>query len=536
MELVDQDVLLSHAGNNDYYSINVFNQTNQPYNVSLSLFDLLETQVNKNKDKLAIIDEKESLTFSELLFRVNKLASYLCERGISEQKAVGIFIHRSSEAIISIFALLKLGAIFVPLDPSYPAKRTQYMIENSKIEHILAISESGFNLNKHLDKLIYIDTCIKNNDNLTYQSILPLKSVYANAIYLLYTSGSTGQAKGVLGTQIGLLNRCYWMWEAYPFTEEDVCCQKTSLNFVDSLWEIFGSLLYGIKLEIVSEKNLRNIRRFKNQLNQAQVTRLVLVPSLLEVLLEHEDKINSLRLCISSGEALSASLVKKFKNVYPEAKLLNLYGSTEVAGDVTCYDTTEWSINELTVPIGKPISNTSIYILDENMQPLPLGGIGKIYVDGLGVAMGYWQNEVETKQKFLNNPQRDTTMYCMGDLGRYCLDGTIEYLGRNDEQVKIRGVRVELGEIRNLLLDHPMVKNAAMRILNKEKNVILMAYVTSSQIKPEQRACFSQELLEFLKERLPSPSVPNAIIIVEKFPLMPNGKVNLNLLPDIQDV
>lgn len=504
------------------------------YNFNLSLFNLFEIQANASPDKIAITDGSQSFTFQELAQDIHQLAEYLQSLAIKQQSFVGIYILRSYQMVVSIFALLKLGLIFVPLDPAYPFNRIHDIIEDSGVQYILTTSHLCSALNQFSDKLIKIDE-IPHNASIESKTSA-LKHEFFQTIYLLYTSGSTGYPKGVLGSQTGLLNRCYWMWENYPFTDEEVCCQKTSLNFVDSLWEIFGSLLQGIKLVILSENEVHNLRKFKSRLNQTQVSRLVLVPSMLDALLSTEEKISNLRLCISSGEALSAPLVCKFKLAYPNAILLNLYGSTEVAGDVTYYDTTQWDNNELSVPIGKPISNTIIYILDEDMQPLAFGAKGKMYVAGAGVALGYWNKEQATREKFLANPWGEGSLYYMGDWGRYRADGVLEYLGRDDEQVKIRGVRVELNEIKLTLLKHPDVKDVVIRAITEEQNTLLLAYVVMSKADSARYPFFSMELIDFLKEYLPSASIPNAIIVIEQFALLPNGKVNKNLLPDVQDV
>jgi amino acid adenylation domain-containing protein len=504
-------------------------EPSRSFDFSMSLYDLFEIQVKNCPDKTAIVDNDGVLTFLQLSRSINNLSTYLSALGIDIGTHVGISISRSRRSIISVFALLKLGAVFVPLDPGYPQNRLNYMIEDSNVKFILAARELNVNGFPHADKLIIID------DHCSHMTEpqQDLKSRYYQAIYLLYTSGSTGTPKGLLGSHIGLLNRCHWMWEAYPFNANDVCSHKTTLNFVDSLWEIFGSLLKGIPLVVINESDAKNIRRFKNSLNNNGVTRLVLVPSLLEALLADEEKLKHLKICICSGEALLPHLACRFKQAYSNVKLLNLYGSTEVTGDVTYYDLDLWSVEESSVPIGKPISNTFAYVLDDNMNSVPIDTEGKLFVSGLNIALGYWKKPDETKIKFSHDSKTNTAMYCMDDWVKFRSDGNIEYLGRHDDQIKIRGVRVELGEIKNTLLKHPQVKNAAVRAVKKVNNTLLIGYVVSTHNGDKTQ--LSQKLMHFLAENLPSPYIPNAILVVNEFSLTPNGKVDMKMLPDIQD-
>jgi amino acid adenylation domain-containing protein len=516
------------------YNMHNTNQIHHQNYFTVSLFDHFEKTVSQHKSKIAVVDENESLTFSELLSRINNLARCLQTKKINQEKFIGVFMYRSCDLIVSLFALIKLGITFVPLDPNYPMSRIEYMIQDSEMNYILTSSVLMGQLNTHANKLIAIDQYDKPCNEV--DSFVNQPCDLASPLYLLYTSGSTGKPKGVLGSHIGLLNRCYWMWKAYPFGEDEICCQKTAISFVDSLWEIFGPLLQGIKLIIIKEKMIRSIRNFKNYLSQEKITRLVVVPSLLEALLDDANVISHLSICITSGEALTPSLARKFKRMYPDAKLLNLYGSTEVAGDVTCYDIDEWNSNEGSVPIGKPIDNTAIYVLDENMQPVPIGLEGKLYASGLGVSLGYWKRAQEMSRTFFIHPKTGEKLYYMGDWGKYRSDGSIEYLGRQDDQIKIRGVRIELNEIKNALLQHPTVKNAVIRSTIRDDNILLIAYVVCERSPPHRLPYFSHELLAYLANYLPQQFLPNAVIVVEAFSLTSNGKIDVNLLPNVNEI
>jgi amino acid adenylation domain-containing protein len=286
--------------------------------------------------------------------------------------------------------------------------------------------------------------------------------------YVLYTSGSTGVPKGVQGSHRAAINRFEWMWRTYPFLPNETCGQKTALGFVDSVWEIFGPLLRGVQSIIIPDKVVTDPKELLTFLARHQITRIVLVPSLLRTLLDYtcdlEAQVPKLRLWSVSGETLPLDLARRFRKAFPTAKLLNIYGSSEVAADVTCYEVNQTDGLE-SVPIGKPISNVQIYIIDQHMKLVPPLVCGQIYVGGDCLSHGYWQQPELTSQRFIRNPfcqDRVELLYATGDLGRFLADGSIEFLGRIDDQVKIRGYRVELGEIETVLKLHSSVREAVV--------------------------------------------------------------------------
>lgn len=500
------------------------------YDYSQSISRLFEQQATLHPNKRAILDENICLSFNELNHTANQLAHHLKHIGVSAKQIIGVCLPRGWQAIVSFIALLKLGATYCPLDPEYPEKRIQYMLDNSDVSLVIFNELSKDKLTHFKGQMINIEQITPCPISSGFQNLNILGHESPDAIlYLLYTSGSSGKPKGVLGTVRGFLNRCYWMWETYPFDEKDICCQKTALNFVDSLWEILGPLLQGVSLVIVKKHILLQIHHFLNYLNQEHVTRLVLVPSFLNILLEEQaEKLQHLQLCICSGEALPLALAKKFHATYPHAKLLNLYGSTEVSGDVSYY---EFEADKTFIPIGKPISNTQIYVLDAYQQPTPIGFIGDIYAGGDGLAQGYWQMPAETQQKFIANPFSTGTMYHLGDVGRYHWDGNLEYLGRSDQQVKIRGMRIELREIENVLLSNPNVKQAFIAFHEQDTHhPLLIAYVILKDKAAHLTPYQDQQLLNFLKTDLPSMMVPNSVVVIDSFPQLPNGKVDTTQL------
>jgi amino acid adenylation domain-containing protein len=352
--------------------------------------------------------------------------------------------------------------------------------------------------------------------------------------YVIYTSGSTGDPKGVMGTHRGCMNRLEWMYRAWPFLPGEVCCQKTALGFVDSIWEMFGPLLAGIPAVIASEDDVLDPERLLKLLGEAGVTRLALVPTLLSALLDHAPdlatRLPRLRHWTTSGEYLSTALAARFKQAVPNAMLLNLYGSSEVAADATWHEVRELRDNS-PVPIGRPIGNTRVYILDSHLEPVPIGVKGQIYVGGDGLAAGYWRRPDLTVERFVPDPFEPGAgrLFATGDLGRFLADGSIEYLGRLDRQVKIRGYRIEPGEVEMHLAAHPDVRKAAVISTSSALTDApkLVAYVVGrSNLAPS-----AEDLRAFLRARLPQYMVPAEFVKMHELPLLPSGKVDLRALP-----
>jgi non-ribosomal peptide synthase protein (TIGR01720 family) len=325
------------------------------------------------------------------------------------------------------------------------------------------------------------------------------------------------------------------MWRTYPFAAVEVCCQKTSLSFVDSIWEIFGPLLQGVPLVIIPDEVVKDPEQFVNALSVNKVTRLVLVPSLLRVMLETGQdlprKLGHLRYCVCSGETLPVHLAAIFREQLPNTNLINLFGSSEVAADVTCYEVD--NTHELSsISIGRPIANTDVYILDSDFQPVPGGATGEICVGGEGLARGYLNRATLTAERFVPHPfcqQGGARMFRTGDIGRYLPDGTIEYRGRRDHQVKIRGFRIELGEVESALRECPAVRESVVTTLDDEYGTArLIAYVTFDQ---STSAPTNSELRVRLLRRLPEHMVPSIFMTLDEMPLTPNGKIDRSSLP-----
>ncbi|NEP55457.1 MAG: amino acid adenylation domain-containing protein [Symploca sp. SIO2G7] len=522
-----------------------WNTTQTEYDLSRCLHQLFEAQVEKTPDAIALVFEDEQLTYCELNTRANQLAHHLQKLGVGLEVLVGICTERSLDMVVGLLGILKAGGAYVPLDPSYPQERLAFILSDSQVPVLLTQQRLVEQLPKHEARVV----CLDREWNIIAQQSQgnPISiSTTDNLAYVIYTSGSTGQPKGVFGLHRGAINRFHWMWQNYPFVQGDICCQKTSLNFVDSVWEIFGPLIQGIPTVIVPDKVVKDPQKLVATLECDRITRLVVVPSLLRVLLDaYKDlqlRLPKLKLWISSGEALSTELLVQFRQNLPDSTLLNLYGSSEVSADVTCYSLSPHKPLLERVLIGRPIANTQIYILDARKQLIPVGVTGELYIGGDGLARGYLNRPELTAEKFIPNPfimekgKRENAtlstipasrLYKTGDLARYLPDGNIELLGRIDNQVKIRGFRIELGEIETVLSTHPQVREA-VAIAHQEQagNKYLVAYIV-----PHQESPGILELRNFLKQKLPNYIVPSAFVMLEALPLTANGKVDRRALP-----
>jgi amino acid adenylation domain-containing protein len=490
-------------------------------------FELQATSIPKST---ALRVQGTELSYQNLNEEANRLAHYLIKKGVGPGMLVGVCVERCPEMVVALLAVLKTGAAYVPLDPSYPEERLSFMIEDARLGCV--VTRNG--IQKRLPTSVPTAIALDSEAALIRNEPLHNPSLELNGVqraYVIYTSGSSGRPKGVEGTHRGAINRFWWMWERYPFEAGEVCCQKTNLGFVDSIWEIFGPLLAGIPSVILPPETVLDPEELLQSLARHGVTRMVLVPSLLRALLDHApdlgQRVPKLRLWSCSGEVLSADLARRFRAACPEAKLLNIYGSSEVAADVTWHEVGEEDTT--TVPIGKPISNSQVYLLDRQMNPVPVGVRGQIYVGGDGLAAGYWNRPELTAERFVANPiapEQSARLYRTGDLGRWRANGEIEYLGRVDSEVKLRGMRIELGEIESVLMTHALVGEAAVELAEESGQARLLAYV----VPRNGQAPNARELRRHLRTKLPEPMVPARYVVLAELPLLASGKVNRRAL------
>jgi amino acid adenylation domain-containing protein len=506
-----------------------FNNTRKDYPKDWCLHQLFEQQVERSPVAIAVTFEQQQLTYQELNARANQLAHHLQKLGVKPEVLVGICVERSLEMVIGLLGILKAGGAYVPLDPEYPQDRLAYMLANSQVSVLLTQQKFQGRLPEHQAQ-VYID---KDDEALYLESVEnPVNEATAhNLAYVIYTSGSTGTPKGVMVSHWAICHHMYWMQETFPLTETDKVLQKTPFSFDASVWEFFAPLLVGAQLVMAKPQGHQDSAYLIQAIATQLITIIQVVPSLLQMLLQEEGikTCHSLRRMFCGGEALAIALQESlFTNL--DLELHNLYGPTEACIDATFFSC-QRGTHQQVVPIGRPIANTQIYILDPHLQQVPIGVIGELHIGGVGLARGYLNCPELSAEKFIphlfsNEP--GARLYKTGDLGRYLADGNIEFMGRIDHQVKLRGFRIELGEIEAVLKQHPIVQEAV--VVTREDtlgDVRLIAYI----IPQLQQELIASELHYFLKVHLPTYMIPLAFVLLKDLPLTPNGKIDRSALP-----
>ncbi|MCV6638056.1 amino acid adenylation domain-containing protein [Candidatus Albibeggiatoa sp. nov. NOAA] len=509
---VNPPMLLTDA---EQGQILAWNQTQKNY-PHACLHQLFERQVQATPDAIAAIYADQQLTYAQLNTKANQLAHYLNDLGVKTEDFVGIYTERSLEMMIGLLGILKAGAAYVPLDPNYPAERIAFMLQDAQPPVLLTQQHLLLTLPKHQAHTICLDADWANIAKQSEHN--PNIAIELNQLaYMIYTSGSTGKPKGVMNSHLAISNRLLWMQDAYQLTVEDTVLQKTSFSFDVSVWEFFWPLLAGAKVVFAKPEGHKDAAYLAQLIQQTQVTTLHFVPSMLQLFLQtaHLNQCDSLRQVFCSGETLPVDLQNKFFDIFPTVALHNLYGPTEAAVDVTHWQC-QPDKKRHTVPIGQPINNIQIHILDHQLRPVPIGIAGELHITGIGVARGYHNRPTLSAEKFIDNPFSQPTtlsvrqpesaspldisvankLYKTGDLARWSPEGYIEYLGRLDHQVKIRGFRIELGEIEAAITQHPQVSESI--VLVKEGNDLeekqLVAFIV-----PEQAQDNSKES-EYIKQ------------------------------------
>ena len=503
-----------------------WNNTQINYHKDRCLHQLFEEQVERNSEAIAVIFDDQKLTYQELNNRANQLAHCLQEKGVKPDVLVGIFIERSLEMIIGILGILKAGGAYLPLDPNYPAERLAYMLQDSAVSILITQQSLVESLPENQAELLCLDRDGQHLENYSIEN--PINQVKsANLAYIIYTSGSTGQPKGVMNTHQGIGNNLLQTMDVYPRIAGDRILQMGLLSFDISVWEIFCSLTSGATLVLAKPEGQKDITYLINLIAQEKVTHAIFVPSMLRVFLQQPNLENCsyLKQIFCGGEALSSELKQRFFERL-NCELYNLYGPTETAVYATYFQCTPES-NYQIIPIGRPIANTQIYILNSDLKPVPIGSAGELHIGGISLARGYLNQPELTAQKFIFNPFGKGKLYKTGDLARYLPDGNIEYLGRIDNQVKLRGLRIELGEIESLLATHPQVEQTII-ILREDtnENQRLVAYIVG-----KHQSLSPGDLRRFLQQKLPGYMIPSAFVILSDFPLNINGKIEIKKLP-----
>lgn len=447
--------------------------------------------------------------------------------GVGPDVLVGICVNRSIEMVVGLLAIIKAGGAYVPIDPEYPEDRQKFMLDDIQPPILLTESQIAKGLSVSCKVLCLDSEWHKVAQEKTHNLDRFVKS--DGLAYGIYTSGSTGKPKCALNTHEGIVNRLLWMQAEYQLTSQDHILQKTPFSFDVSVWEFFWPLMTGARLVMANPGGHRDPSYLIEIINQEKITTLHFVPSMLQAFLTDPDVVTcqSLKRVICSGEALPFDLQNRFYS-YFQCELHNLYGPTEAAVDVS-YWACEKKPTHNTVPIGRPIANMQLYILDTNFKPVPVGIAGELFIGGIGLARGYWNRADLTREKFISNPlsaDPKSRLYKTGDLCRYSADGSIEYLGRMDHQVKIRGLRIELGEIESALCEHEAIREAVVVAFeNARKEKQLAGYFVAD------RDIEDAELRMHLEKNLPSHMIPAAFVKLDVMPLSPNGKVDRKALP-----
>ncbi|MDW6005409.1 non-ribosomal peptide synthetase [Vibrio mangrovi] len=514
---------------------------------AMNLIELFDAQVRKTPSAMALKSDLGQMTFSQLNAYAHSLANYMLEYGVTPGEVVAINMTRSMDAIVSIIATLKLGCIYLPIEHNAPIKRQNYILEHAGCHRMLCDSDYLPKNNQITDKVHCI--LYRDFENILHEKRMAdsFESVGLQCrrdiprnrdACLIYTSGSQGQPKGVLLPHSAIINRLTWMWNRFPYSVQDICCQKTSLSFVDSICELFSPLLQGIPLFIFSAEQVKDPYRMIEILQQERVTHLVLVPSLLKTLIDQApekiQKLTYLNRWIVSGEIFPSSLYRRLKQLLPNVTVLNLYGCTEVMADVCCFDASSDSFLTESVPIGRAISGNEVYLLDENLCHTVVGDIGEIYVAGKNLASGYIHDSSLTETVFIDNPFPRTSglprdgerMYRTGDLARRLPDGTLEFIGRRDRQFKLRGLRLEPEEIETILISDHRIHKIAVIPREFMEYPDLIAFYQSVDASPLSESIFR----ELLDSQLASALWPSQWIYLDEWPVLASGKTDYQVL------
>lgn len=515
-----------------------FNDTRAGYSLDLCLHQMIEAQVERTPHATALVAGDVELDFATLNARANRLARYLRAGGVQPDSRVAICVERGWEMVVGLLAIMKSGAAYVPLDPHYPRDRLAHMLSDSAPVALLtqrALSGLLEDLGPRCPVLDLSDAnppwAGESGENLAVEDI-GLTS--RNLIYVIYTSGSTGLPKGVMVEHRSVVNRTHWLQQTYGLDATDAVLQKAPVSFDASVTEIFWPLTQGARLVLARPEGQKDPAYLVRLILEQKITTCHFIPSMLLAFLRAEGVsacATTLRRVMCGGEALGVPVAERFHKLLPGVGLFNQYGPTETTVTVTFWPCRPGSI-EGGIPIGHPIANTRLYLLDEAGEPVRVGEVGELYVGGVQVARGYLNREELTAERFLPDPfagEEGARMYRTGDLGRWREDGSVEYLGRNDFQVKVRGFRIELGEVEARLLSHPSVVAAAAAVKQDDtgENRLLAYYVSS-----DGASISVESFREFLSRILPEHMLPSGYVRLDALPLTPSGKLDRNALPD----
>lgn len=528
LPLTDVEILLPEEKEQ---LLHQFNNTRKHVAGAQTIHQIFEMQALLRPESPAVYFGEQRMTYGELNQRANQLAHLLRKKGVGSDQIVGLMVERSLDMIVGMMGIFKAGGAYLPIATDYPLERVEYLLTDSGARLLLAQQD-------HLNGSAF-DGEVINLKGLDLDALdhtqLQTDGRSHDLAYIIYTSGSTGKPKGVMIEHHSVVNRLRWMQSQYQLTEHDVILQKTPYTFDVSVWELFWWSMYGAKVCFLEQGGEKDPEAMVQAIERYQITTMHFVPSMLSIFLKHVEetacvaRLKSLRQVFASGEALKAEQVAKFRQLLfaqQGTRLHNLYGPTEATVDVTYYDCFAREEQQM-IPIGAPIDNIQIYIVDQRYRLQPIGVPGELCIAGVGLARGYLHRPELTHEKFVANPfVSGERMYRTGDLARWLPDGTIEFLGRMDQQVKIRGYRIEPGEVESQLVTHPQIREGVVHVwedANGEKH--LCAYLITDA-EPSVA-----ELRAFLAQRLPEYMIPAYFVRLEQLPLSANGKLDRAALP-----
>jgi amino acid adenylation domain-containing protein len=517
--------------------VNKFNETATYYNKNQTIHALFENQVKQSPDSVALIMGLKIITYGQLNKSANQLARYLIKKGLKTEDKVGLIVTRDFSMIIGMLAILKAGGSYVPIDNDYPAERQQYLFNHSQATMVIA--DDDYQLKSMIGDSSYIR--IDSNE---YDSIddtdLQIDINPEQLAYIIYTSGSTGTPKGVMIAHHSVINLVSWVNNTFKVGSDDRLLFITSMCFDLSVYDIFGMLAAGGTLVIAKKEEIQNVRALQDMIVKYNITFWDSVPTTLDYLIKNVEterldyQATSLKTIFLSGDWIPKDLPERTKNIFPKAQFVSLGGATEGTVWSNFYIVSKTLKTWNSIPYGKPIDNNFFYILNEHLQPLPVGVTGDLYIGGVGVAKGYANDPMKSAASFIPDPfnkEAGGVMYKTGDLGKMMPDFNMEFIGRKDNQVKISGFRIELGEIESVLKNYPFIENSVVLAKNdSSNNKRLISYFTTRGEKFNQ-----DDLLCYLKEKLPNYMIPAIWVELDTLPLTDNGKIDRKTLANLDD-
>lgn len=518
LPIVQQSLLLDE----ETIQINALLNTSQKNNVEKTIHGIILENTQKYPEVVAIDHLNEKITYRELEEKISQTSHYILDHGEVYGKSICLYLKRSSDWVIAAISILKIGALIVPLDLDWPVERLKSVLQLANPAFIVHNEESA-----HIKEIASNTYTLVNLKNTQFDAhntnLIDLKK--NDDAYILFTSGTTAKPKMITGSHKGIVNRFQWQQSTYPIKTAEICAQKTKLTFIDGLNEILLTLMASGTLTIIDDDITKDVFKFIELLHEKQISRMTLVPSQLKILVAAQQGIPSLQVLISSGESLPPTLANESLELFPDAKIINLYGSTEVSGDITAYEL-ERKVKRLqTVPIGFPIWNTKIKIIDVFGNPNPFFTPGELFVSGAGVNVSSTEQEHNFKNLQDENTDKSETYFAMGDWARLLPNGLIEMVGRTDQQHKIRGVRINLLEIQSVISSLSLVKSCVVINHKKEDRFTLIAFVVMNE-----KEASKSNLKVAISEVLTSYQMPERFIFIDSIPLNENGKIHYKIL------